>query len=1024
MSVLSIASACHEEGEWTLELPTQLQKAQGLGLLGEISATAELFSTSGIKLSAQLLSRAADGHSFSGRLAADPGDYVVDIVFRAQIANHVSPVFIGRISSEPFTVALGTLVTPSFSKPVDLMGRPGDGGDLDQDGLSVFDELRMSSDPDDSDTDKDGLLDGEDCQPDKPSTYRVSDSGSLDDCDGDGWLAIDRPLAPPGDDCNDEDPDIHPQALDQCADDVDADCDESTCRKTSCFDSDPTDDIYTRGYVVHDGLEEYGELTQYDRCYNSTQLGKYWCYESPQGTGMYHAGFRLFNCPFGCDVANGICFIVDPSDGGMSDGSTDGDASTDGGVASDAALDGGVDGSVAEDAAQGVAPSWIDVATYRAIESPYWEPQPPYSCGVRANGTLWCWPGLEPGGASASPIPVQVGTDADWSKVAIGRGFACGVRSGQLYCWGGSYGSVPTQIGDATDWTDIGAGYAFACGLRGSGRLACFGRLGVMNYGTEPVAPGAETADFDWQQISVGFFHACALAADGSVYCWGLNTTGAVRGDGSMDEVLVPTRVYPASGTDPFVKWVEAGTQQTCVVDTAGRLRCWGCVQDVGIMNHGRGTCWLPMYLGVATDWTKVSLGSGHGCATKTNGERFCWGRNEMGQYGNGATSSFDAPVATDGSLGWSKLAMSRNFGCGLRDGDLFCWGDSSDGKLGQDEPAAEPSPVRVGVDDDWVSLSVGSEQATGAGTYACGLKGLGEAWCWGVLGPAGLASPTPARVGTAADWMSIEVGAQHVCGVREPGTLWCWGYNAVGEVGTSSRNTWYFDPVQIGLLSDWRDVSVGPRMSSAVNAQGELWAWGSNAGNALGIGSEIIDTAVPVQVATAPSCAAVSRGNTQACLIGTDKTLWCWGGNQGPSTPTQVGEDVDWLAIDVQSVAYGVRAPGTVWALGSAQVGAQVGVDTDWVGFGGGGTVCGVKSGGVAWCMGGNDYGQLGNGTSDSSSSLLEVSGGGDWNSVASGGEHTCGVKKDGSLWCWGRVSQGRLGTGGTEALQPQQIW
>jgi len=69
------------------------------------------------------------------------------------------------------------------------------------------------------------------------------------------------------------------------------------------------------------------------------------------------------------------------------------------------------------------------------------------ACGIRDEGTLWCW--------GATPLvdledhgrPTQVGSESTWTDVATGTSHDCGVSGGRAFCWGDDdYG----QIGDGT----------------------------------------------------------------------------------------------------------------------------------------------------------------------------------------------------------------------------------------------------------------------------------------------------------------------------------------------------------------------------------------------------------------------------------------------------------------------------------------------------------------------------------------------------------------------------------------------
>ncbi|MBI4699921.1 MAG: hypothetical protein HY744_01940, partial [Deltaproteobacteria bacterium] len=78
----------------------------------------------------------------------------------------------------------------------------------------------------------------------------------------------------------------------------------------------------------------------------------------------------------------------------------------------------------------------------------------------------------------------------------------------------------------------------------------------------------------------------------------------------------------------------------------------------------------------------------------------------------------------------------------------------------------------------------------------------------------------------------------------------------------------------------------------------------------------------------------------------------------------------------------------------------------------------CAVKGDGTLWCWGYNVYGQLGDGTTQSKSSPVQVSAlGTSALAVAGGVYHTCAVKADGTLWCWGDNGYGQLGDGTTQS-------
>ena len=162
---------------------------------------------------------------------------------------------------------------------------------------------------------------------------------------------------------------------------------------------------------------------------------------------------------------------------------------------------------------------------------------------------------------------------------------------------------------------------------------------------------------------------------------------------------------------------------------------------------------------------------------------------------------------------------------------------------------------------------------------------------------------------------------------------------------------------------------------------------------------------------------------------------LWSWGGeptiNNGAyrSSPTQIGSEVKWASIAaIEGVATAIKRDGTFWIWGKPTNGrlglnnistyvntpAQLGVLTNWkdsASGSGGRSILAIKTDGTLWTWGQNIQGDLGDGTTLSRSSPVQIGLLTDWSLISHGFGHSAVIKTNGTLWTWGLNSTGQLG-------------
>jgi len=317
---------------------------------------------------------------------------------------------------------------------------------------------------------------------------------------------------------------------------------------------------------------------------------------------------------------------------------------------------------------------------------------------------------------------------------------------------------------------------------------------------------------------------------------------------------------------------------------------------------------------------------------------------------------------------------------------NLWAWGRNDSGQLGLNDTAYRSSPTQIGTGSNWSSVATNNNQFNNAA-----IKTDGTLWTWGRnnFGHLGLSDivtrSSPTQVGVLTNWSNVSMGLYNIIATKTDGTLWAWGYNGNGQLGVSDLNN-RSSPVQIGSGTTWSLISTNNYTSLATKTDGSLWSWGGNNYGTLGFNDRIYRSS-PTQVASGTTWSKFSAGQANAVAIKTDGTLWAWGfaaygqlGNNtgGParSSPVQIGS-------------------GTTWSLISTNNYTSLATKTD----------------GTLWVWGANLGGTLGLGDRVYRSSPTQVGSATNWNQISMGYYNAAAIKTDGTLWVWGINYYGQLG-------------
>jgi len=752
-----------------------------------------------------------------------------------------------------------------------------------------------------------------------------------------------------------------------------------------------------------------------------------------------------------------------------------------------------------------------------------------WTLGVLSTGALYSWGAGANGelgnGTTSRSSPVQVGGLTTWG-VLTGKTHALSITTaGALFAWGtnttGQLGdntvvvksspvgvasltnlvldnvSSPTQIGSSS-WTQVAAGDLFTNALRAvDGGLFTWGygingRLGsgATTSRSSPVQVGSTS----WLAISTGGTeNTVALTTAYTIFSWGRNNVGQV-GDASTVDKSAPVAVGAALNLNlktDIIKdvtkignssWtqISAGDFHSYAIRSGGALFSWG-KNDLGQLGASdvvsRSS---PVQIGAST-WSVISAGYSFGAAITSAGNLQTTGLNDKGQLGT-ATTTNRGNFAGIGSSSWTAISAGATSSIGTTLSNItFVWGNNSTGQLGLVDTANRSSPVQLGSslatsmyqtvypsptivttysNTSWTQVNVGN-------SFAVGIDNAGRLFAWGLNSTGQLGDGTtistmptksspsqiattassftfintssPVQINAGTSWNAIAAGGTHAVAVKSDGTLWSWGTNTFGQVGNGSTITQYI-PKQVDILNSFTSVAAGNDFSAAINTNYTLWKWGYNStsdvssphrSNALQIGTD--------------SWSVISAGGNTAVIINSLGVLSGWGkitASDGFAfnlaiSPITWAIGSSFTNVNAgDSFIHALDSSYGLWAFGlnsTGQLGdsttitrssaVQIGSLYSWsiVGGGIGGTPIGAGS---LFLTGLNTSGQLGLSDAVNRSSPVQLPattqslfnfpvriGISRWSAISAGFSHSMAIREDNTLWGWGLNASGQVG-------------
>lgn len=206
--------------------------------------------------------------------------------------------------------------------------------------------------------------------------------------------------------------------------------------------------------------------------------------------------------------------------------------------------------------------------------------------------------------------------------------------------------------------------------------------------------------------------------------------------------------------------------------------------------------------------------------------------------------------------------------------------------------------------------------------------------------------------------------------------------YNGAGALISNGAVVTVTNPPPVSPAVAARKLAAAPLHTCAITASNAVACWGDNGSGQIGRGDYGAQPTPYVWSLAEPALQVAAGANGSCAVTSTTGSVWCSGSPVNATVPTQV--------------------PGITGAR--------------WVTLGATHT-CVLAANGSVWCWGNNSGFQLGNGSSTSSGTPVQVTADDGSaltgvNAIDAGDWHTCALMGDGSVRCWGLNSMAQSGS------------
>ena len=381
---------------------------------------------------------------------------------------------------------------------------------------------------------------------------------------------------------------------------------------------------------------------------------------------------------------------------------------------------------------------------------------------------------------------------------------------------------------------------------------------------------------------------------------------------------------------------------------------------------------------------------TGYGIFVDNEGKVYTWGKNNYGQLGNGTNTDSNIPICIsdlDNDLKGKNIidiytAYSTIFALDP-EGKIYTWGANYNGQLGDGTNNNSNVPICISeLENDLKGKRITNIYTSSSTIFALDTEGKIYAWGYNYFGQLGDGTTNSSNIPICIsdlendlkgkNIVKIYIDTNTIFALDTEGKIYSWGYNYHGELGDGTNNN-RNNPICISELENALkgkniiDIDTVSSTIFALDTEGKIYTWGSNAFGLLGNGTTNSSN-IPICISDLNNALKgkkivdIYTGSYNIIVKDNEGKIYTWGNNRYG----QVGDGI----TEVGDGNYR-NTPICISDLDNDIKGKNI-VD---IYFFDSYTVIVIDNEGKIYAWGHNGYGQLGNGNYESSNTPICIS-------------------------------------------------